>query len=267
MFKILIKSALAASLAAGGLVALSAVPASAAAVKVTAGTGSTVSCNLTASAKLNPALKSDWVASQHSADPQTVIKALPNTTFASPSPVVTSAKGTGTCTGSATDGVNTLPVTAVSLKIATDPAHPGTGPSTCASLLSGSTALFNATLKYTATGGKVNSTTITDMSFAPSLSPLGFKFSGGTIAGSFAGGTARALGAVDPSLVTVVTQAPETGAQALAGSYISLGCQPTLKVKALKTDPSTIGTATLKAPKGLKKVQTLPTSTLALSVP
>ena len=267
MFKILIKSALAASLAAGGLIAISAVPASAATVKVTAGTGSTVNCNLTASAKLKPALKSDWVASQHSTDPQSVIKNLLNTTFASPVPVVTSAKGTGTCTGSATDGVNTLPVTAVSLKIATDSAHPGSGPASCASLLAPNTALFNATLKYTATGGKVNSTTITGMNFGLSFSPLGFTFSGGTIAGSFAGGKANALGAVDPSLLTVVTQAPETGAQALAGSYVSLGCQPTLKVKALKTDPSTIGTATLKAPKGLKKVQTLPTSTLALSVP
>jgi hypothetical protein len=261
------KSALAVSLAAGALLALSAAPASAATIKVTAGTGSTISCNLVVTAKLSPALKNDWVASQHSTDPQGVIKALPTTTYASPSPVVTSAKGTGTCTGSAKDGVHTLPVTAVSLKIATDPAHPGTGPASCTSLLTGSTALFNATLKYTATGGKVNSTTITDMNFAPSLAPLGFKFSGGTIAGSFGGGTAQALGTVDTSLIGVVTQAPETGAQALAGSYVSLGCQPTLKVKALKTDPATIGTASLKAPKGLKKVLTLPTSTLALSVP
>lgn len=267
MFKVLMKSALAASLAAGGLVALAAVPASAATIKVTAGTGSTVNCNLTATAKLKPALKLDWVASQHSSDPQAAVKALPNTTLSDPSPAALSAKGTGTCTGSATDGVNTLPVTAVSLKIVTDPAVPGTGPATCGSLLTGNGAKYNATLKYTATNGKVNSTTITDMNLAPSLSPLGFTFSGGTIAGSFAGGTAQALGLVDPSLTSILFQAPETGAQALAGSYVSLGCQPTLKVKAVKGDPSTIATATLKAAKGVKAIATLPTSTLALSVP
>ena len=266
MIKTVIKSTLAASLVAGGLFALTAGPASAATIKVTAGSGSSISCSITATAKLKPALKNDWVASQHSTDPQAVIAALPNTTFASASPAATSGKGLGTCTGTATDGVNTLPVTGVSFKISTDPANPGVGPATCASLLTGGTAKYVITIKYTATGGKVNPTTITGATLTPQISPQGFVFAGGTITGSFAGGSDSSTALISPAAVDpVLLQAPETGAQALAGSFTSLGCQPTLKVKAVKGDPTTIASATLKAPKGFKGITVISGSTMALS--
>ena len=263
MIKTVVKTALAASLAAGGLVALAATPASAGGITVTAGSGSSISCSITASAKLSPALKNDWVASQHSTDPQAVIAALPNTTFASASPAATSGKGSGTCSGTVTDGVNTLPVTAVSFSITTDPANPGVGPATCASLLTGGTAKYVIAIKYTATGGKVTTTTISGVTLTPQISPQGFVFAGGTIAGSFAGGSDTSTALISPAAVDpVLLQAPETGAQALAGSFTSLGCQPTLKVKSLA---GTITSATMKAPKGFKAISIISGSTMAIS--
>ena len=67
---------------------------------------------------------------------------------------------------------------------------------------------------------------------------------------------------IDPNFgdlpISALLQAPETGSQAVAGSYTSLGCQPTLKVKTSKTlpssDPGYIVSAALKAPKGIKSI-------------
>ena len=252
MFKSIVRSAVVASLAAGGMIALSAVPASAA-TTIVAGSGSTATCTTNATAKLTPALKNDWTASPGDSVP--VVAALPDTQFASDGPVLTSAKGTATCTGTATDGVNTAPILGIKkLTVVTDPAHEGTTEeATCASLLAGGgTALFDTTIEWTSgNADKIANTTITDSSLVPD--GFGFEFTGGTATGSFAGGTFTSVSPASSALVAEILQPQETGAQAEANSYTSLGCQPSLKVK-VKNGVAT--SATLKAPKGLKEVVT-----------
>jgi hypothetical protein len=252
MFKSIVRSAVVASLAVGGLIALSAVPASAA-ITIVAGSGSSATCTTDATAKLTPALKDDWAAAPGDSVP--VVAALPNTQFASDGPVVTSAKGTATCTGTATDGVNTAPIVGVKkLTVLTDPNHPGTNDeATCASLLAGgSTALFDTTIEWTSGNtDKIANTTITDSQLVPD--GFGFEFTGGTATGSFAGGTFTSVSPASSALVAELVQPQETGAEALADSYTSLGCQPTLKVKVKDGVPTS---ATLKAPKGLKEIVT-----------
>ena len=253
MIKSIVKSALVASLAAGGVIALTAVPASAAKITITAGAGSSVSCSTNATAKLAPALKNDWVASPGDSVPP--VAGLLGTQFASPGPVTTSAKGTGTCTGTATDGTNSASIIGVKkLTVATDPAHPGTtGEATCSSLVAGgSTALFNTTIEWiSGNSDKIANTTITDSAISTSLSPLGFQFTGGTASGSFTGASFTSISPVSTALIAEVTQAQETGSQAQAGTYTSLGCEPTLKIKEKSGVPVS---ASLKAPKGLKQI-------------
>src|ERR1700676_526716 len=108
------------AVATGGLVTATAGVSGAAKITVTAGPGSSISCNITAKVKVTPGLKNNWIKSQHSSDPDAAVQAIPDTTFAANGPVLISAKGSGTCTGSVTDGVNTLPVTAVKFSLAND---------------------------------------------------------------------------------------------------------------------------------------------------
>lgn len=255
MFKTVIKSALAASLAAGGLIALSSGVASAAAVTVTAGAGSSLSCGLNATAKLDPALKNGWT--QTTTDTIPAVNNLPTTAFASPGPVAISSKGSGTgCTGTAVQGANTTSITSYKLVTTAVPGTGSTDPASCANLISdsaSSTQKFDSTIKWTGSPLKIAPTTITDQGLSVSTSPAGFEFSGGTITGSFAGGSVNATAAVSAALISAVTQPQETGSEALAGTYTSLGCEPTLKVKAPSTKVPD-GTASLKAPKGLKEI-------------
>jgi hypothetical protein len=106
---------------------------------------------------------------------------------------------------------------------------------------------------------------------AHQISPPGFVLTGGTIGGSFAGGTSSSTDLIDPNLgdvpISALIQPAETGADAIAATYVSLGCQPTLKIKLSKTDttpgtPGYIGSASLKAPKGIKSIAIITGSTL-----
>lgn len=261
MLRTTLKAALVASLAAGGMIALTAVPAAAAKTVITAGTGSSANCSLTASAKLSPTLKNDWTASPGDSVP--AVAALPTTTYGVSGPVTTSAKGTGSCTGTATDGINTAPITGIKkVTVVTDPANPGSSAeATCSSLVGGgeSTAEFNTLIEWASgNSDSIANTTVSDSTFSVSVSPIGFQFSGGTVSGSFAGGSVTATAAVSPDLIAEVTQSQETGAQAEADSYTSLGCEPTLKVKTNAHGT----TASLKGPKGLKSIVVASGSTL-----
>jgi len=60
-------------------------------------------------------------------------------------------------------------------------------------------------------------------------------------------------------VIAEVAQPQETGAQAQANSYTSLGCEPTLK---LKTNGKGVTTASLKKPKGFKEIVVSSGSTL-----
>jgi hypothetical protein len=278
MIRTVIKTALAASLVAGGFIALTAIPAAAKTITITASGASSLNCSITATVKISPSLKDDWT---QTADFYTAVAALPTTVFASLTPGTTSSKAAGTCTGTVTDGTNSFTATnaspiLVSAKLATDPAHPGTGENSCAALVAatGTPAEYNTSIKFTTpvgSGYKITSTTIADSSLAHQVSPPGFALSGGTISGSFAGGSSSSTDLIDPNVgdlpISALIQPAETGANAIAGTYVSLGCQPTLKIKLSKTDttpgtPGYIGSASLKAGKGIKAIAIISGSTL-----
>jgi hypothetical protein len=258
MLKIVVKTALAASLAAGGMVALTAGVASAKSVTITAGTGSSASCGLNATAKLAPALKNNWNQDTTDNADHPAVAALPTTVYAANGPVAISAKSTGACTtGTATDGTNTANLSAAGVSIAAVPGTGSTDPASCANLIADSatsTQKFDLAIKWSTTtaGAKITPTTITNESLGISTSPVGFGFSGGTITGSFAGGTVNAVAAVSADLIAAVTQPQETGDQAASNTYTSLGCEPTIKYKAASTKKPE--SASLKAPKGLKSI-------------
>jgi hypothetical protein len=248
------------AVATGGLVALTAGVSGAAKPIVTAGPGSSIKCSVTAKVKVSPSLKNNWVKSQHTSDPDVAVRAIVDTTFAANGPVLISVKGSGTCTGTVTDGVNTLPVTGVKFSVANDPAHLGSAtPATCSSLVTGvppSTAEYDTSISYSASGGKVTPTTITDQV----IPPASFSISGGTLSGSFAGGTATTNGVPDSTTIGAVTQAP---ASSTAPVPAFPQCQASIKIKpASAKHPET---ASLKAPKGLKKILIVPGSTLDIS--
>lgn len=258
MIRRILLSSVALVLATLGLATVSATTSGAAATVITAGAGSHVTCNITASVKLTPSLKNDWVQSAHASDPVAAVAAIADTQFAAAGPVVIKVKGSGTCTGTVTDGVHTAAVTAVKFSLANDPAHLGsTSEATCLGLVTGippSTAEYDTTIDYTATGAKVTPTTVTDQV----IPPASFDITGGTVSGSFAGGTSTAAGVPDATTVGAVTQgAPTSSAPVPAFPQ----CQPTLVVKTKHG----VQVATLKAPKGLKKVGIVAGSTLTLA--
>ena len=181
--------------------------------------------------------------------------------FASNGTVIVTVKGSGTCTGTVTDGTNTASVTAVKFSLTKDPAHLGnTSEATCTALETGmppSTAKYNVTISYKSDTAKIADTTITDAV----IPPVSFTISGGTISGSFAGGSSTANGIPDATTVGAVTQSAPTSTTPTPAFP---QCQPTLTVK---TSGKGVTTATLKPPKGLKKVLLVTGSTLALSKP
>jgi hypothetical protein len=247
------------AVAAGGLVAVTAGVSGAAKVTVTAGPGSHISCNITAKVKLAPGLKNNWIQSQHASDPDAAVRAIPDTTFAANGPVLIGVKGSGSCTGTVTDGVHTLPVAGVKFSVVNDPAHLGSAtPATCTGLVTGmppSTAQYDTSLTYSAVGGKVTPTTIT----GGTIPPASFSIQGGTISGSFAGGTSATNGVADNTTIFAVTQAPATSTNPVPAFP---QCEASIKIKPAGKHPES---ATLKAPKGLKKVAIVAGSTLALS--
>lgn len=248
------------AVATGGLVATTAGVSGAAKVTITAGPHSSISCNVTAKVKLSPALKNNWIQSQHASDPDPAVRGIPNTTLAANGPIMVSVKGSGSCTGTVTDGVHSAPVTAVKISLVNDPAHLGSAtPATCTSLLTGvppSTAEYNTTISYTASGAAVTPTTITDQVIPPAT----FSVSGGTVSGSFAGGSATTNGIPDTTTILALTQAPASSADPVP-AYPQ--CEASLKIKPASTKHPE--SATLKAPKGLKKVAIVAGSTLTVS--
>jgi hypothetical protein len=253
----LVVAAAAVAVGSTGLVAATAGVSGAKTPTITAGPGSHITCSITATVKLNPSLKNDWVKTDHSGDPVQAVRDILNTTFSVNGPEIISGKGVGTCTGTVTDGVNTAPVTSVKFTLNSDPAHPGAAtPATCSALLSNtpSTAQYITTVKYAATGAKVTPTTVTGQTIPPGS----FQTTGGTISGSFAGGTASSNGIPDSTTVNALLQGAPTSA---SPTPVYNQCQPTLVVKTKKG----VTTATLKAPKGLKKIPLVAGSSLTLN--
>ncbi len=248
MLKTLLKSALAVSIAAGGVIALTSGTAGAAKPTITAGAGSSISCAITGVAHLSVPLMNDWVASAHASDPVAAVAALADQQYAQNGPSTATIKGSGTCTGTATDGTHSATVTSVKFSVTNDPLHLGnTGEATCSGLLLNvppSTSEFDSTISYKTTDAFVIApTTIVDQTLAPHT----FNLVGGTVSGSFSGGTVAADGVPDATTVAALTAAAPTSA---SPTPTSNKCQPTLKVKTGKTGT----TATLSPPKGLKVI-------------
>ena len=205
-------------------------------------------------------LKNDWVQSAHATDPEAAVVAIANTQFAGNGPEGITIKGSGTCTGTVTDGTNTASVTAIKFTVGVDPAHTGnTTEQTCAGLLSAtppSTTQFDSTISYTSPTAKIAPTSVVGQV----IPPVSFNLTGGTISGSFAGpgGSVAAAGVPDSTTISAITQAAPTST---SPSPAFPQCQPTLSIKVKKG----VTTATLKAPKGLKKIGLVAGSTLTES--
>ncbi|MGZ4691544.1 MAG: hypothetical protein ACXVKA_07865 [Acidimicrobiia bacterium] len=237
---------------------------SASAVKptITATTGN-VSCQITGKVKLHPGLKNNWVQADHQTDPNAAVRAIPNTTIAQNGPISTTGKVKSvSCTGSASNGTVTAPVTKAKVTLSVDPLHPGsTNPATCTALLTNvppNTAKYVLSVQWTATGAKLVNTTITGAGIAPS--GLGFAVTGGTVTGSFATGSSTAQVNVDGATILAVTAPAPSSTATDTGP-----CHARLKLKgATATKPAS---ARLIPAKGLKKIGVVAGSTFHVQNP
>jgi len=262
MIRKLVMAASAAALVGGSVFA--AVGSSAgAATTITAGAGSSLNCiNLSASVKLSPPLKDDWVKSEHSTDPNADVKALPNTPFAPPAPEGISGKGSSSSCGSSVAKQNaaTATITKVALTIASDPNHGTQDPGSCIGLASSavgtgdpSPAQYTVTIKYTATGAKVTPTTITHATIPAGTGD--FTVSGGTVSGSFAGSTNMAIHATADDATTAIFIDELTGPNGHPKTATSASpAAPNVCQAALKIKTGDKHSAQLKKPKGLKAI-------------
>jgi hypothetical protein len=247
--------------------------ASAKTITITHVTSASVTCHITAKVGLVPGLKNNWVKTDHASDPDVAVKNIPNTQFASTTPVSTSAKAKSvSCTGTATgnDGTTTGTATVTGIKLTLTQATPSVdnppltvGGSTCAGLLAGTqpgdvAATYKSVIDFKTSGAKLGETIINGSSIAPS--GLGFGITGGTISGSFAGGSSSSQANVDGTTIAAITAAAPTSA---APTPTSALCQPTLKIK--PASPKKAESVSLKAPKGLKKIGIIDSSTITLT--
>ncbi len=245
----------AAVLGVSGLAAVTGGVAGAAKPTITHVTSGSVTCAMTAKAKIAPKLKNNWAHSAHSGDSNPAVVALPDTTFADPSTVVVSAKGkTLSCSGNVSDGVNTASVLAIKITLtqvsgAVDnpPLSPG---ATCVNLLSGTSeedtaATYREDLKFKTSGAKLAETSIAGTTITPG-GGLGFIIDGGTITGSFASGSSSSQAYIDGDTLASVTAPAATSADPVPPGR----CEASLKLKEKKGVP----TAKLKSPKGLNKI-------------
>ncbi len=260
--------------------------ASAAPPTITAGAGSTVTCDFTSKISLvdehgNPAtLKNDWAASSHNADPgynaktatsgdskiTAAVAAIPDTRFSPDGPITTNSKGkTTSCDPSsvATDGVNHATITGASIvTTSTSGAAAGT-PATCASISGGgSGGTFSSTIDWKATGAKITPTTITGATVGAYINPVsgdaGFTITGGTATGSFAGATGQTIAYLDaktgPAIIAALIGPSVSSANAASIKTLN-PCEPVLKVKVAKGGtPAETATATITGGKGIKKI-------------
>jgi len=249
-----------ASLAAGVLATAGAGTAFAGKVTIGPVTSANVSCNITAKATLTPALKNNWVKSQHSTDPNPAVVALPDTQFAALNQAAsTSAKSkSSSCSGSVTDNAgHTAAITGAKIELTTltpsvdNPPLNNNGGSTCTGLLAGTAgedtaATYKSHVALKASGFTIAPYDINGSTVQPA--GLGFSVTGGTATGNFAGTTGTSQANVDGATLGAVLEGPPTS----VAPKPKYKCQPSLKAKAASgTKPAS---ATLKAPKGLAKL-------------
>jgi len=154
--------------------------------------------------------------------------------------------------------VNTASVTGIKFTLFNDATHLGnSSEATCSSLVTGippSTAEYDTLITYASSTAKILPTTVTDQT----IPPASFSTEGGVITGSSAGGSASSAGVPESTTIGAITQGAPTSTHPVP-AYPQ--CQPSLKLKTSKDGPE----ATLKAPKGLKKISLVTGSTLDVS--
>ncbi len=162
------------------------------------------------------------------------------------------------CTGVVKQGSLTATVKKITVLLTTDPAHPGlANPATCVALVNMAPPAptdaqykLNAVYKSGTKGVTIADTNITDVSLGSS--GAGFAVTGGTITGSFAGGTTHTQANVDSKTLTAFLSSSGLG-HVVSSTNPSVGakpCQAALKVKTKKG----VSTASLKPPKGISKI-------------
>jgi len=273
------------AIALAGVAALSG-SASAAPPTVTNVTSASIQCNLAPTkAKINPALKNNWVQANHNgvqdvgpaapgADPvrqetgvgasytdaetNNLVKAIPNTKFSlDGANTVGSSSKTVSCAGSVTDASGTYPVASLKIKLENDPSAPGVDnlplntDNTCQGLLAGTPAgdvgaKYKATITPKLTGAKTTPSVTTGLDLvAGGGGAIGFQISGGTTTGPLAGSNSKTTAYVDGAVLAAIGAGPATSA-APTQSKEGSQCEASLKIK-----PTS---ATLKGPKGFKKI-------------
>jgi len=269
MIRKFVLTASAVALAAGSIGLATAGTASARpnAAPITAGAGSSLSCDtLVSKVGVKPSLEDDWVKADHSSDPDPKVVALPNTSYApSPPEHISGKASSASCSGStAKAGALTTTITKIAVTLADEAAHPTTTDGSCIGLAdsalgigSPSTAEYKVTIKYTASPLKVNPTTITD-----AVIPSGtgnFTISGGTVTGSFAGSTNLQISAGAAASTINLFSQELAGTTATSTSPAAPNvCQAGLKIKGPGTGPK--DSAALVKPKGLKAIALDPSS-------
>jgi len=261
MIRKIATAGVAGAIALGGLAAFGVGTAGAANVAVTAGAGSHIKCTAFKSkATLSVALKDPWVKAQHTADPDAGFRAIPdNSSWVLNGPVTVSApKGKATsCTGvikGAGGPAAGIAVKDITLALQTDPAHPGpVTPATCANLIApvddgnpANDASFKITMSFKSgtKGYTINPTSGTGQK--QSQSGLGFLIDGGTLTGSFAGGTAATQANADSKTVAAFLSSSAVTTKTSANGPTKTACQASAKNKK--------GVWSLSAPKGLQKI-------------
>jgi len=251
------------ALALGALAASGIGGAGAAPVVVTTATSANISSTIAATAKLAPALKNNWDQQAHEAgdgESNPYVQAIPDTKFNTDGDNNVSSKAKSlTCTGSATDGVATATVTGVQVTLLSGTPAVDNPPlqddNTCSGLLAGTgpgdtAATYTADIKFKTTGAKLPNTQISDMALAPA--GIGFGLTGGTLSGSIPGGNSKTqANLASGDTLNQVTSPPASSSQPVPNGT---QCEASLKIKADKPGQPGTGSATLKAPKGLKKI-------------
>jgi len=239
--------------------------ASAAPPVITDATAANIQCDLApGKAKTAPALKNNWIASQHASDPEPVVVALPDTKFNTDGPNTVSSKSkTAVCTGTVSDASGTYPVSSLKIELTSLGGTPAVDnpplqdDNTCSGLLAGTqpeddAATYVAIIQAKLTGAKMGPSTTTGLGIvAGEGGAIGFGLGGGTTTGPLAGADSQTTAYIDGTVLAAVTAAPPTSAAPAPAKGTGDRCQPTLK---LKSKLGVVVSASLKPPKGLKKI-------------
>jgi hypothetical protein len=251
-------------MALAGTVMATATNATAGGPTVTPGPGTSITCTgLKAKATITPALKENWIQSQHASDPDPIWVAGPNTEYTTESPTTTtSATGKANCTGNVVSGGHSYAVSKVSFSATSTSTNTVEGPwlnpptNTIPNPFAGKT-LASCSGLATQNGQNSFSTTVTLSSKVAVIPPITITSSLNTlfdthgagfdlhavsatgVTGTIAGDT---IAYVDAKTVTAIASSPPTSTVQPKNE-----CEPSAKDKK--------GALALKAPKGLSKIK------------